>query len=249
MSKADDTCETNGPAVLSRQLENLYQIIFSRRDVRSQFLPDAVPDQVLSRLLYAAHHAPSVGYMQPWNFLIIKSAEVKQRMHAAFSEANAEAAAMFEGDRRELYTSLKLQGILDAPVNICITCDRKRAGDVVLGRTHQSDMDIYSTVCAVQNFWLAARAENIGVGWVSIVKQEQLRKALDIPDDIVPVAYLCVGYVSEFLAQPELETAGWSERLPLNELVFYDQWGRSGEHETLPEQIERDGDFAAKIVG
>lgn len=228
---------------LSQQLENLYQVIFSRRDVRSQFLPDAVPDEVLSRLLYAAHHAPSVGYMQPWNFVVIKSNDVKQRMHAAFSEANEEAKQMFEGERRQLYSSLKLQGILESPVNICITCDRNRTGKIVLGRTHQSDMDLYSTVCAVQNFWLAARAENIGVGWVSIVKQEQLREVLDIPEDIIPIAYLCVGYVSEFFDQPELERRGWSERLPLSDLIYYDQWGQQGEGEALTAQIERDKEF------
>jgi 5,6-dimethylbenzimidazole synthase len=233
---------------LSQQLENLYQVIFSRRDVRSQFLPDAVPDEVLSRLLYAAHHAPSVGYMQPWNFLVIKSDEVKQRMCAAFTEANDEAKAMFEGERRELYSSLKLAGILESPVNICITCDRNRTGQTVLGRTHQSDMDLYSTVCAVQNFWLAARAENIGVGWVSIVKQEQLRETLGIPEDIIPIAYLCVGYVSEFSDQPDLEKAGWSERLPLNDLVYYDQWGQQGEAESLAEQIERDKGFPSSSL-
>lgn len=228
---------------LSQQLENLYQVIFSRRDVRSQFLPDAVPDEVLSRLLYAAHHAPSVGYMQPWNFVVIKSNDVKQRMHAAFTEANEEAKQMFEGERRQLYSSLKLQGILESPVNICITCDRNRTGQTVLGRTHQSDMDLYSTVCAVQNFWLAARAENIGVGWVSIVKQERLREVLGIPEDIIPIAYLCVGYVSEFLDQPELERRGWSKRLPLKDLIYYDQWGRQGEGESLIEQIEIDSEF------
>lgn len=228
---------------LSQQLENLYQVIFSRRDVRSQFLPDPVPDEVLSRLLYAAHHAPSVGYMQPWNFLMIKSDDVKQRMHAAFTEANEEAKDMFEGERRQLYSSLKLQGILESPVNICITCDRNRTGQTVLGRTHQSDMDLYSTVCAVQNFWLAARAEDIGVGWVSIVKQERLREVLGIPEDIIPIAYLCVGYVSEFLDQPELERRGWSSRLPLKDLIYYDQWGQQGVNQSLTEQIEQDKAF------
>jgi len=174
---------------------------------------------------------------------VIKSDEVKQRMCAAFTEANDEAKAMFEGERRELYSSLKLAGILESPVNICITCDRNRTGQTVLGRTHQSDMDLYSTVCAVQNFWLAARAENIGVGWVSIVKQEQLRETLGIPEDIIPIAYLCVGYVSEFNDQPDLEKAGWSERLPLNDLVYYDQWGLQGEGESLAEQIELDRGF------
>lgn len=232
------------PDELSQQLESLYRVIFSRRDVRGQFLPDAVPDAVLSRILYAAHHAPSVGYMQPWNFLVIKSAEVKQRVHAAFLEANEEAKGMFEGERRELYSSLKLEGILESPINICITCDRQRSGDTVLGRTHISDMDLYSSVCAVQNFWLAARAENVGVGWMSIIKQQRLREALAIPEDIIPIAYLCVGYVSEFLAQPELEKAGWLPRLPLNELVYYEQWGQQGgDGESLAEQIEKDKDF------
>lgn len=235
---------------ITEQLDSLYRVIFSRRDVRSQFLSDAVPDEVLSRILYASHHAPSVGYMQPWNFLVIKSDEVKQRVHAAFMEANEEAKDMFEGGRRELYSSLKLEGILESPVNICITCDRNRTGDTVLGRTHISDMDLYSTVCAVQNFWLAARAENIGVGWVSIVKQERLREALGIPEDIIPIAYLCVGYVSEFLDQPELEKVGWLDRLPLNDLVFYDQWGQQdGGEQSLAKQIEKDKDFPAGNAG
>lgn len=228
---------------LSQQLESLYRVIFSRRDVRGQFLPDPIPDEVLSRLLYAAHHAPSVGYMQPWNFLLVKSPAVKQRVHAAFVEANEEARQMFQGERRALYSSLKLEGILESPLNICITCDRNRTGETVLGRTHQSDMDLYSSVCAVQNFWLAARAENVGVGWVSIAKPTQLREALAIPEEIIPIAYLCVGYVSEFFDQPELERKGWLPRLPLNDLIYYDQWGQQGEEEPLAEQIERNKNF------
>jgi 5,6-dimethylbenzimidazole synthase len=228
---------------LSQQLESLYRVIFSRRDVRGQFLPDPIPDEVLSRLLYAAHHAPSVGYMQPWNFLLVKSPAVKQRVHAAFVEANEEARQMFQGERRALYSSLKLEGILESPLNICITCDRNRTGETVLGRTHQSDMDLYSSVCAVQNFWLAARAENVGVGWVSIAKPTQLREALAIPEEIIPIAYLCVGYVSEFFDQPELERKGWLPRLPLNDLIYYDQWGQQGEEEPLAELIERNKNF------
>jgi 5,6-dimethylbenzimidazole synthase len=228
---------------LSQQLKSLYRVIFSRRDVRGQFLPDPIPDEVLSRLLYAAHHAPSVGYMQPWNFLLVKSPAVKQRVHAAFVEANEEARQMFQGERRALYSSLKLEGILESPLNICITCDRNRTGETVLGRTHQSDMDLYSSVCAVQNFWLAARAENVGVGWVSIAKPTQLREALAIPEEIIPIAYLCVGYVSEFFDQPELERKGWLPRLPLNDLIYYDQWGQQGEEEPLAELIERNKNF------
>lgn len=224
-------------------INGLYKTIFNRRDVRGQFKPDPVPDAVLSRMLYAAHHAPSVGYMQPWNFLVVKSPAVKQRVHQAFVEANEEAKDLFAGQRRELYSSLKLEGILDSPVNICITCDRQRTGTTVLGRTHIKSMDLYSSVCAAQNFWLAARAEGVGVGWVSIVKQEALQAALGIPPEIVPIAYLCVGYVSHFYKKPELETKGWLPRMPLEELVYFDQWGESGSKETLVEEISRQRDF------
>ena len=204
----------------------VYHAIFGRRDVRGQFLPTAIPDDLLGRILMAAHHAPSVGFMQPWNFLLVRSDEVKQRVHTVFSAANDEAARMFPDEKREIYSRLKLQGILEAPVNLCITCDRSRSGPVVLGRTHMPTMDLYSSVCAVQNLWLAARAEGLGVGWVSIFHEKALQDALGIPDHIVPIAYLCIGYVSHFKDQPELETAGWLPRLPINDLVFFEQWGK-----------------------
>ena len=212
----------------------VYRCIFTRRDMRSQFRPDPIPDEVLVRLLRAAHHAPSVGFMQPWDFILIRDPAVKRRIHAAFETANAEAAAMFEGERQVAYRALKLQGILDAPLGLCITCDRGRAGKLVLGRTHQREMDIYSAVCAVQNLWLAARAEGIGLGWVSILRYEDLRAALAIPETILPIAYLCLGYASEFLPAPELESAGWRKRLPLRDLVWFDRWqGRAGDEGLL----------------
>ena len=203
----------------------VYRNIFSRRDVRGQFLPDPIPDDALARILMAAHHAPSVGFMQPWNFLLVRSPEVKQRVHAVFAEANAEAARMFPDEKRTLYSQMKLQGILESPLNLCITCDRSRSGPVVLGRTHMPSMDLYSSVCAVQNLWLAARAEGLGVGWVSIFHESALQDALGIPREIVPIAYLCIGYVSEFKDRPELEKAGWLPRLPINDLLYVDQWG------------------------
>lgn len=203
----------------------VYQAIFNRRDVRGQFLPDPVPDEVLARVLMAAHHAPSVGFMQPWNFLLIRSPAVKQRVHAVFQQANTEAAAMFPAEKREIYSQLKLQGILDAPLNLCITCDRSRSGPVVLGRTHMPTMDLYSSVCAVQNLWLAARAEGLGVGWVSIFHEKALQDALGIPHHIVPIAYLCIGQVSHFNTKPELEKAGWLPRLPVTDLLYHEQWG------------------------
>ncbi|TWA76385.1 cob(II)yrinic acid a,c-diamide reductase /5,6-dimethylbenzimidazole synthase [Azospirillum brasilense] len=217
----------NDHAFAPEERDALYKAIFSRRDVRGQFAPDPVPEEVLTRVLTAAHHAPSVGFMQPWNFIIVQDPAVKARVHADFSQANEEAAALFTGERKALYSRLKLEGIREAPVNLCITCDRERSGPVVLGRTHIPTMDLYSCVCAVQNLWLAARAEGLGVGWVSILHEDKLREALGIPERIVPVAYLCLGYVSHFHETPELEKAGWRSRLPLEDLVFRDRWGET----------------------
>lgn len=224
--------------------EAIYKAIFSRRDVRGQFLPAPVSDAVLSRILTAAHFAPSVGFMQPWNFLVIQSDAVKRRVHDAFAVAHAEAADMFEGGKRDVYRTLKLEGILESPVGICITCDRERTGPVVVGRTHMRTMDLYSSVCAVQNLWLAARAEGVGVGWVSIFNQSELQQALGIPDRIVPIAYLCVGYVSHFYSRPELETGGWLPRLPIEDLVYFNQWGNSDYEHPLIDYLRRDYEAA-----
>ncbi len=226
------------PVFSDEERDAVYRCIHTRRDVRGQFLPDPIPDQVLARLLRAAHHAPSVGFMQPWDFIVVRDRAVKERVHAAFAKAHAEAAMMFEGDRRQTYQRLKLEGILESPVNICITCDRKRTGPVVIGRTHLPEMDLFSSVCAVQNLWLAARAENIGVGWVSIAHRNDLREALGIPADIHPIAYLCLGYVSHFYDKPELEAAGWLPRLPMEQVTWFDQWHHQPEGEGLLDMLK-----------
>lgn len=205
--------------------EAVYRAIRTRRDVRGQFLPDQLDDALLRRLLQAAHDAPSVGLMQPWNFILIRDLAQRRRVQAAFETANAEAARLFPDDRRALYSRLKLQGITDAPVNLCVTCDRTRGGKVVLGRTHDLDTDLYSTVCAVQNLWLAARAEGVGVGWVSIFRDSDLRAILSLPDHVIPVAYLCLGHVRELYDEPELQARGWSRRLPLDDLIYQESWG------------------------
>jgi 5,6-dimethylbenzimidazole synthase len=204
--------------------ETVYKVIFNRRDVRGQFKPDPIPEDVLTRILQAAHHAPSVGFMQPWDFIVVKSPDIKRLVKEGFEIANKEAANMFQGDRKEIYKSLKLEGIIEAPVGICITCDRSRTGPVVIGRTANPEMDLYSSVCAVQNLWLAARAENLGVGWVSIIHHEALRDALKMPQHITPIAYLCIGYVTFFHEKPELEKAGWLPRVNISSLIHYDQW-------------------------
>lgn len=208
-------------------MPDFYDTLFNRRDVRGEFRADAVADSALAKLLLAAHHAPSVGFSQPWNFIVVRKPEVKDRVYRAFCEANEEAANLFDGERQRRYRQLRLQGILDAPLNLLVTCDRARGGDVVLGRTHQRDMDLYSTVCAVQNLWLAARAEGLGLGWVSIIRPEQLRDIFALPASVEPVAYLCLGYVDYFHERPELEKRGWETRTALKELVFADCWGES----------------------
>jgi 5,6-dimethylbenzimidazole synthase len=204
--------------------ETLHRVIDSRRDVRA-FRTDPLPDDVLDRILEAAHHAPSVGFMQPWNFIVIRDPAVRARVKDVFVRENERAAANYTGDRARLYRSLKLEGLEEAPVNLCVTCDRTRGGRHVLGRNTIIDTDVYSTCCAVQNLWLAARVEGVGVGWVSILDNDALRGILGIPAHVVPVAYLCVGYPREFLDSPELEQRGWAGRQPLDTLVYHDRWG------------------------
>lgn len=229
---------------------SLYKIMFSRRDVRGQFLPDPIPDEVLSRILYAAHYAPSVGFMQPWNFIIITSKSIREHIHQVFQRANEEAAEMFSREKQDTYRSLKLEGILESPVNICITCDTERTGPVVIGRTHMKEMDTYSSVCAIQNFSLAARAEGLGVGWVSILHEEKLKAILHLPDHIVPVGYLCLGRVKYFYQKPELEMIGWLPRMPLEELMYFDRWGNNSQthSSSLVNQIKKDVSFPEDSV-
>jgi len=205
--------------------EGLYRAIYSRRDVRNQFIDRPISAEVLSRILDAAHHAPSVGFMQPWNFIVVRQRQVREAVHREFAHANAEAALMFPEKKRATYRKFKLEGILEAPLNICVTCDRDRFGPVVIGRTANRIMDLFSSVCAVQNLWLAARAEGLGVGWVSIIHNKDLSPILGLPKNVIPIAYLCLGYVTHFPEKPELETAGWLPRFDLEKLVFSDRWG------------------------
>ncbi len=235
-----------------------YQTIFTRRDVRGQFSDEPISQEVLSRILLAAHYAPSVGFMQPWNFVVIRSDETKQKVHKLFEKAHGEAADMFDEPSRETYRNLKLEGILESPINICITCDRERAGPVVIGRTHIKTMDVYSSVCAVQNLWLAARAEGVGLGWVSILDQKKLKETLGMPKNVVPVAYVCLGYVSHFYDKPELQSAGWRKRLPLEDLVNFEGYDKKAEDQFAvdllkqvakdQEILERDG-YTSEFAG
>ena len=216
-------------AFAEAEREAVYRAIYQRRDIRN-FRSTPIPDATLARIIRAAHHGPSVGFMQPWDFILVRDMERRQRVKDLFDREREAAACFFDEPRRSAYLSLKLEGIQESPVNVCITCDPTRA-DVVLGRNSMPETDVYSTCCAVQNLWLAARSEGVGVGWVSILKLPQLRGILGIPPHIIPVAYLCLGYPVEFPPEPGLQTAGWRNRLPIEQLVHFDGWGDSGSEE------------------
>jgi nicotinate-nucleotide--dimethylbenzimidazole phosphoribosyltransferase len=206
----------------------VYRAIFERRDIRN-YRPDPLPAGVLERILDAAHHAPSVGLMQPWDFVLIHDAGLRRKIFEHFLAVNARAAAVHADARGEKYRALKLQGILDAPLNLLVTCDRRRGGPHVLGRYTQRHTDEYSTCLAVQNLWLAARAEGVGVGWMSLFEPEFVAAALGLPEGVVPVAYLTLGYPVSFPDEPMLRSTGWAERRKLADAVFIDAYGRRPE--------------------
>jgi 5,6-dimethylbenzimidazole synthase len=201
----------------------VYRAIRSRRDVRADFVTDDVSDDVLNRVLEAAHAAPSVGLSQPWRFIVVRDIVTRRRVRAAFEAANA-AAATYDGAQAELYAKLHLQGILEAPVNVCVVCDDDPQRGHGLGRQTMPETARYSTVCAIQNLWLAARVEELGVGWVSIIDPPALHRILEIPEQLTVVAYLCIGYVRAFASEPDLVRAGWQAGLPLSDVVDRDRF-------------------------
>jgi 5,6-dimethylbenzimidazole synthase len=209
--------------------EGLYKAVFSRRDVRSHFITDKnIPDAVIFRILNAAHHAPSVGFSQPWNFIVIKDKSIRRQVKESFLLEHRKSISMLDqyNDklRKEKYLSLKLEGIMESALNVCVTYDHSRFGPFVLGRTSIAETGVYSVCCAIQNLWLAARVEGIGVGWVSILSNEDLHNILHIPEDIKLIAYLCLGYVDEFADKPDLERVAWLPRLELDKVIYYDRW-------------------------
>ena len=203
-----------------------YKAIFSRRDVRSHFTSRSIDEEIIMKILKAAHHAPSVGFSQPWNFILIKDNETKKKIKESFEKEREYSAKLVEEPRRSKYLSFKLEGIIDAPVNICVTYDPSKFGPFVIGRTTIPETGIYSVCCAVQNLWLASRTEGVGVGWVSILSNDVLKRVLDLPEHVTPIAYLCLGYVEQFAKKPDLETARWLPRLDLKDVVYYEKWNQ-----------------------
>jgi nicotinate-nucleotide--dimethylbenzimidazole phosphoribosyltransferase len=206
----------------------VYRVIEERRDVRQGFLPDPIPADVLTRVIAAAHRAPSVGLSQPWDFIVITDRSRRERIKQLADRARADYAASLPGGRVPAFDRLKIESILDTPVNIVVTCDPTRGGRHTLGRQSQPQTAAYSSVLAVANLWLAARAEGLGVGWVSFFGERELAAELGLPAHLEVVAYLCLGHVTEFAPEPELAAAGWARRRPLAWSVHAEEYGRRG---------------------
>lgn len=208
----------------SAEKDGFYKAIFSRRDVRSRFNSRSIDEKILSKILNAAHHAPSVGFSQPWNFILIKDIQTRRKIKESFDAEKERSSKLVDESRRSKYQSFKLEGILDSPLNICVTYDPSKFGPFVIGRSSIPETGMYSVCCAIQNLWLAARTEGLGMGWVSILSNEIIKQVLDIPERVIPIAYLCLGYVDEFATEPDLQTAKWLPRLELEDVVFYEKW-------------------------
>jgi 5,6-dimethylbenzimidazole synthase len=192
----------------------VYRAIAKRRDVR-QFRPGEITNEVIERILGAAHHAPSVGYSQPWDFVVVRDRERRGRIRESFLRCREREAARYSPERREKYLSYRLEGILDSTLNVCVTVDERPGDEPILGTVTQPESVRSSVFCAVQNLWLAARVEGLGVGWVSIVETDVLRTELALPGGVSPMAYLCVGWPVEFRDRPMLEETDWRARRTL----------------------------------
>ncbi|MEN8652891.1 nicotinate-nucleotide--dimethylbenzimidazole phosphoribosyltransferase [Streptomyces sp. 21So2-11] len=242
------------PGYNDAEREAVLRVMRERRDIRNGFRSDPIPHEVLLRVLEAAHTAPSVGHSQPWDFVVIRSAETRRTMHElAQRQRDAYAKSLPKG-RAKQFKALKIEAILDTPVNIVVTADPTRGGRHTLGRHTQPQMAPYSSALAVENLWLAARAEGLGVGWVSFFDEREMVRSLGLPEHLEVVAYLCVGYVDEFPDEPELMQAGWSKKRPLSWVVHEETYGRRalpGEepHDLLQETVAHIRPLDAKALG
>ncbi|MFJ7588667.1 nicotinate-nucleotide--dimethylbenzimidazole phosphoribosyltransferase [Streptomyces sp. NPDC097617] len=242
------------PGYAEAEREAILRVMRERRDIRKGFRTDPIPHEVLLRVLEAAHTAPSVGHSQPWDFVVIRSAETRRTMHELAQRQREAYAKSLPKGRAKQFKELKIEAILDTPVNIVVTADPTRGGRHTLGRHTQPQMAPYSSALAVENLWLAARAEGLGVGWVSFFDEREMVRELGLPEHLEVVAYLCVGYVDEFPEEPELAQAGWSQRRPLSWVVHEETYGRRalpGEepHDLLSETVASIRPLDAKALG
>jgi 5,6-dimethylbenzimidazole synthase len=201
----------------------LLDIMMNRRDVRgNRFLDRPIEEEKIRQILLAAVNAPSVGFSQPWEFVLVKNNEIKQQIKECFNHENEKASDLFEGEKQKEYNRLKLEGIFEAPLNIAIFYSQTQKP--VLGQTSMPEVGLYSVVCAIQNMWLMARALNIGMGWVSIIDPEKVKHILKAPEQNKLVGYFCLGYTTQFLKQPELEMLKWESRKEMKEIIFNDTY-------------------------
>ncbi len=206
----------------------LYEAIHRRRDVRAQFTGAPMPPGVLARLLGAAHAAPSVGLTQPWDFIVVDDEETKRTFFDHVQAEREQFAVTLSGEVAERFAGIKIDGVLESTVSVVVTYDPARGAPAVLGRHAIADTGLYSTCLAIENLWLAAVAEGMGMGWVSFYREAFVRDLLGVPGSIRPVAWLCLGPVTHLEATPDLEKAGWRRRLPLEEVCHHNRWDETG---------------------
>ncbi|MCG8238320.1 5,6-dimethylbenzimidazole synthase [Tenacibaculum finnmarkense genomovar ulcerans] len=200
-------------------IETLEQIILARRDVRgNRFINTPIIQEDLDKILFAGVNAPSVGFSQPWEFVVIKDLKIRNKIKDSFFEENEKAKTLFEGKKADAYTQLKLEGIVESALNIAVFY--KPSEHPVLGQTSMKEAGVYSVVCAIQNMWLMARALNVGLGWVSILNENNVKTILNAPDDRQLIGYLCLGHVDKFYENPELERLKWEKRKNINDVVI-----------------------------
>lgn len=203
--------------------DQLYELIGARRDIR-RYRPDDIDEPTLLRILRAAHAAPSVGHSQPWRFVIVSEPATRDKAALMADRARLAQAAQLEPEAARHLLDLQLEGIREAPLGIVVCCDRRVPSAGVLGRATFPDTDLWSCACAIENLWLAARAEGLGVGWVTLFEPAELADLVGLPDGVVPLGWLCIGWPDERPPTPGLERAGWSERLPLEQVVVTERW-------------------------
>ncbi|GAA3963386.1 5,6-dimethylbenzimidazole synthase [Actinomadura viridis] len=203
---------------------DIYEIVHRRRDVRAEFTGAPIPGDVLRRILAAAHAAPSVGLSQPWDFVLVADPAVRRAFHEHVQHERDVFAGTLSGTRAERFARVKIDGVLESSLSIVVTYDPERGGPAVLGRHAIADAGLYSVCLAIQNLWLAATAEDLGLGWVSFYREPFVRRLLGIPEGIRPVAWLCLGPVTHLETAPDLERHGWRTRRPLDAAIHHDRW-------------------------
>jgi 5,6-dimethylbenzimidazole synthase len=203
------------------EIDALYRIMAARRDMR-HFLPDAVDPTLLNKILQAAHMGPSVGFMQPWRFIRITDKQLREKIQALVEEERIETAKELQ-ERKDEFMRLKVEGINECGELLVVALSDHRE-EHIFGRRTLPEMDLASVACAIQNMWLASRAEGLGLGWVSLFSPSKLAALLNMPEGSKPVAILCIGHVEQFYEKPMLETENWAERLDLNDLVSENSW-------------------------